>query len=191
MPGFCKKGRIEKGPYINKIKMKRKVIIIIIVGLAFVYLMTIFLAFANVIVYPQFYIIPVCFTVILGSGFAIYKGRSKDKKASIYGVLILFAVLLTACFLYLALLVGNPRQRHQEFPSPKGDRVIVMEFDFMDRPSLYLKHGLFMLKLYKLNQVYNETVTYRINWLDHDTVELVSMTYPETENLEISVGGEN
>lgn len=170
--------------------MKQKTVTAWIGVIAFLYLMTILLAFANCIVYPQFSKIPVIFTMFFGAGVAIYKGYPSETQARLQGGLILSVTLLTAFLLQLAFWFGNPRQRHQEYPSPNGEKVLVMEFDFMDRPSLYLKHGLFMQKLYKPNQVYNETITYKINWLDNDIIELVNLTYPDTRTVVISIDEE-
>lgn len=126
----------------------------------------------NVVVFPAFRHAPFLLAAAAAVlGLAIWFVPKRSWLATLFVGLALLGGLFALDQLALFL---NPREGHFEAVSPSGERTLVVEYDYVSRPSLYLKQNRFFMKPLPLDfgPGYNETVIHRVVWLSESTLLL-------------------
>lgn len=120
-----------------------------------------------IIVYPWFHRVPVVLLILCGA-FVLPRGAS-----ICLHILVLLLTSFTALLLYMLLVLTVPRELQQEFVSPSGQKRLIIEYDHASRPSLYLRHGLF-LKSVDTPEFKGtlQVITYHVKWLSEDDIML-------------------
>ncbi len=80
------------------------------------------------------------------------------KYLKLFFVVLLFCAI-TAC--------GN---RKEKFKSPDGDNTIIVEYDFVSRPSVRYKHNI--IWEYP-GRGFNEEVYFDVEWIDNDSFKII------------------
>lgn len=140
------------------------------------------LAFLCIIVSPKFNEVPkyLMFATIL-LGYIPGKEKRQSEAAKIVYSLV-YPVLWGALALLLCffLTLGNTRERHEEYLSPNGEYIIVIEYDFVSAPHLYRKINSVFMTRQQIPGLFggiNETYPCSLEWLSNDTFLL--SRYPD------------
>lgn len=84
------------------------------------------------------------------------------------------ALMVCVSFVYFISILIDPRESRFESVSPLKTNTIIVEYDFVSRPTLFRQtYGLFMQQIpFKFESGYNETVRHQIIWLTENQFKL-------------------
>lgn len=90
-------------------------------------------------------------------------------------------------FLILIGLTGcSDSSRTKEYTSPNGEHTIIVEYDLVSRPTVYEKTGLIKKKVFsKMENGYNESVFFEIEWIDDDTFRIYNNYFDEEYTIDL------
>lgn len=160
-------------------KAKRKLLKIAYYTLLLLTFICTILALNNGIVFQWFGLVPVilaCIAVVLRA----FIGYKKDKGITYQH---LHSVLIPALVIALIIIIGfwgylaNPREFHNEITSPFGSTTIIVEYDLVSRPSVYIKrNAIFMtpVPIKGLVAGYNETIHFDIEWISDTQISMTN-----------------
>lgn len=78
---------------------------------------------------------------------------------------------ISICFFTAILLCGCSGQDSQEFTSPESTNTIIVEYDFVSRPTIYKKTWYGKSKIWQYEGTgFMETVYFDVEWLSEDEI---------------------
>lgn len=108
---------------------------------------------------------------------------NKPKRA-----ILIVAVLLILFFVGASLFVSSLKE-HDTFVSPEKTNTIIVEYDFVSRPTVYKKNLLGKEKIWEYEGTgFNETVRFDIEWISEDQFRISYCdSHGITEEFEVAI----
>lgn len=108
---------------------------------------------------------------------------NKPKRA-----ILIVAVLLILFFVGSSLFVSGLKE-HDAFVSPEKTNTIIVEYDFVSRPTVYKKNLFGKEKIWEYEGTgFNETVRFDIEWISEDQFRISYCdSHGITEEFEVAI----